>query len=604
MALGPATLTPVSCSRPVWFGAEGRPAFGWFHSPPDGLARGGVVICPPVAFNLFHTHYALRLLAERLAASGFCAVRFDYDGTGDSAGANDDPSRTEAWLATIQSALRLVRQTGVDNVGLVGMRFGATLAAQAAASDSHVDQVVLWDPCASGRSFLREQRAISTITLGSSTESPDGSVEIPGTLYDATTAEDIEAVSIAKCALPLGRRVLVLTRADRPVHRSLLNPALAGEELSCQEATGQAEFMDRYPPVQELPHAAITGIVDWLGAGAGAAEVAVQVPEEGGPRQVEQGWRGSRTVEEPVRVPPVGLFGILAHSHDVPVPGAPAALFLNVANQHHVGPNRLWVELARQWAGAGIRSLRLDLSGLGDSPHRQGSPGRWECFKPEAFDDVVDAARWLSPDDPSNVVLVGLCSGGYQALEGALVLRARGVVAINPFGSFDPAELRAGLPLDPRRQVLLSTAGSEDARPGEARLDEARLDEARLDEARLDEARLEEAWRAGIAGRGGRSSGRWLTDLVQQGTDTLLVCGDAELRAARRGIAAARLERLSRTGGLRLEHVAGLQHDLFIADQRRLVTQLVTEHVLSHFSAPPYPRAISGPPWAAALVEQ
>jgi len=570
-------------SRPVWFGDEGRPAFGWFHSPPDGLAVGGAVICPPLAFNLFHAHYALRLLAERLAASGFCALRLDYDGTGDSAGGNDDPGRTEAWVATVRSALRLVRQSGVDNVGLVGMRFGATLAAQAATSDERVDQVVLWDPCASGRSFLREQRAISTITLGSPAESPDGSVEIPGTLYDASTADDIEAVSIAKCALPLARRVLVLTRADRPVHRSLLNPALASEEFAHEQAVGQAEFMDRYPPVQELPHEAITGIVGWLGAGAGDEKVVVQVPEEGGPRQVEQGWGGSRTVEEPVSVPPVGLFGVLTYNHDVRAPGAPAALFLNVANQHHVGPNRLWVELARQWAGAGIRSLRLDLSGLGDSPDRQGASGRWECFKPEAFEDVADAAQWLSPDDPSNVVLVGLCSGGYQALEGALVLRARGVVAINPFGSFDPAEFRAGLPLDPRRRVLLPAPEPEDAR--------------------LEDARLDEAWRAGIVGTGGRSgSGRWLSELVRQGTDTLLVCGDAELRAARRGITAARLQRLSRTGGLRLEHVAGLQHDLFIADQRRLVTRLVTEHVLSRFSVP-HLRTISGSPWAAALVE-
>ena len=584
----------MTSSRPVWFGDEGRPAFGWFHSPSDGLAGGGVVICPPLAFNLFHTHYALRLLAERLAASGFCALRFDYDGTGDSAGGNDDPGRTAAWLATIRSALTFVRQTGVDHVGLVGMRFGATLAAQAAVSDGHVDQVVLWDPCASGRSFLREQRAISTITLGSPAESPDGSVEIPGTLYGAATADDIEAVSIAKCALPLARRVLVLTRADRPVHRSLLDSALASEEFAHEEAVGQAEFMDLYPPVQELPYEAITGIVGWLGAGAGDDKVAVQVPEEGGPRQVEQGWRGSRTVEEPVSVPPAGLFGILTYNHDVPAPAAPAALFLNVANQHHVGPNRLWVELARQWAGAGIRSLRLDLSGLGDSPHRQGAPGRWECFKPEAFDDVADAARWLSPDDPSNVVLVGLCSGGYQALEGALVLRARGVVAINPFGSFDPAERRAGLPLDPRRRVLLPAPEPEDAG----------LEGAGLEDARLEDARLDEAWRAGIVGTGGRSSsGRWLSDLVGQGTDTLLVCGDAELRAARRGVTAARLQRLSRTGSLRLEHVAGLQHDLFIADQRRLVTRLVTEHVLSRFSSPPHPQAISGPPWAAALVE-
>ncbi len=514
--------------------------------------RAGAVICPPLAFHYVHTHYALRLLADRLAASGFCALRFDYDGTGDSAGGNHDGHRAEAWAATVRSAMSLVRATGVGDVCLVGLRFGATLAALVAAGDRAADQVVLWDPCASGRSFLREQRAISTITLGSPTAPSDGAVEIPGTLYDATTAAEIEAVSIGKCPLPLARRVLVLTRADRPVHRSLLDPALAGAEFCHQEAVGQAEFMDRYPPVQELPHAAIDGIAGWLGAGALSPAVALRAPERGGARRVEPGRAQAWTVEAPVRVPPVGLFGILTYGPDAAVRATPAALFLNVANQHHVGPNRLWVELAREWAGAGIRSLRVDLNGLGDSPDRQGESGRWECFKPEAFDDVEDAARWLSPDDPANVVLVGLCSGGYQALESALALRARGVVAINPFGSFEPAELRAGAPLDARRRVLL---------PGTVAGDDA----------------------------------HWLSDLVGQGTDTLLVCGDVEVQAVRRGVTASTLQRLSRTGRLRLEHLAGLQHDLFIADQRRLVTRLVTEHVLARFSAPPPPQGSLGP---------
>jgi hypothetical protein len=64
------------------------------------------------------------------------------------------------------------------------------------------------------------------------------------------------------------------------------------------------------------------------------------------------------------------------------------------------------------------------------------------------------------------------------------------------------------------------------------------------------------------------------------------------------------LHRLSRTGGLRLEHLPGLQHDLFIADQRRLVTRLVTEHVLSRFSGPPRQRVVTGSPWARALDEE
>jgi pimeloyl-ACP methyl ester carboxylesterase len=252
-------------------------------------------------------------------------------------------------------------------------------------------------------------------------------------------------------------------------------------------------------------------------------------------------------VETPVSVPPVGLFGALAYDEGVPVtPDRPAVIFLNVARQHHVGPNGMWVELARRWAAEGTRSLRLDMSGLGDSPSRSGRPGRWECFKPEAFDDVEDAARWLSPADPSNVVLVGLCSGGYQALESGLAVRARGVVAINPLVDFEPAEVRAGLPLDRRRRAVVPGAESTgDERPGRP--------------------------------------GRWLSDLVRQGTGTLLICGDAELDLLCRAVTPSRLRALERTGRLRVEHLAGLQHDLFLAAQRDLVKSLVTEYVLSRF---------------------
>ena len=451
----------VTRARPIWFGNKHRPVFGWFHVPADGWARSGVVICPPLGFNYIHCHYALRLLAEELAAKGLCALRFDYDGTGDSAGGNDDPGRVTAWLGTIRYAVSLVQEAGAGEVSVVGLRFGATLAAEAAAIDGGLDQLVLWDPCASGRAFLREQRAISTITLGTASDSADGSVETPGVRYDATTANDIESISIDKCALPLARRVLLLTRDDRPVSRSLLRTSLAQEEFAHEKATGQAQFMDQYPPLQE--HAAGRRRPDRRMAGRRlktAARDRILIPETAARGMVTRGPSEARRRRVPVRIPPADLFGILTYRGGVAcrVTDRPTAIFLNVANQHHVGPNRLWVEWSRQWALAGVRSLRLDLSGLGDSPDRQGQEGCWQCCKPEAFDDVADAARWLSPDDPSDVILVGLCSAAYQALESALAIRARGVVAINPVVSFAPPERLAGLPLDPRRRIAFPRA--------------------------------------------------------------------------------------------------------------------------------------------------
>src|ERR1039458_3363857 len=59
---------------------------------------------------------------------------------------------------------------------------------------------------------------------------------------------------------------------------------------------------------------------------------------------------------------------------------------------------RLWVEMARSWAAQGVRVLRLDLGGLGDSPTR---PGRQqdEVYPVEAIEDIIDAVRFIAPAD-------------------------------------------------------------------------------------------------------------------------------------------------------------------------------------------------------------
>ena len=56
-----------------------------------------------------------------------------------------------------------------------------------------------------------------------------------------------------------------------------------------------------------------------------------------------------------------------------------------------------------------------------------------------AIDDVLDVARAVSPEDPGNVVLFGLCSSGYQVLEAALDLLPRGVCAAESFHCVPPA---------------------------------------------------------------------------------------------------------------------------------------------------------------------
>ena len=111
--------------------------------------------------------------------------------------------------------------------------------------------------------------------------------------------------------------------------------------------------------------------------------------------------------------PQGGLFGILTTPDDArAVKDAPIALILNAGIVHRVGPFRLHVDLARQLADAGYSTLRLDLSGLGDSAQRTGkieTPNRAEL-------DVRDAMDYLQKETGvDRFVIIGLCSGAYNA---------------------------------------------------------------------------------------------------------------------------------------------------------------------------------------------
>ena len=217
--------------------------------------------------------------------------------------------------------------------------------------------------------------------------------------------------------------------------------------------TGQEDLIDAEAPNQRLPLDDIERVAEWVSAIAPPEEVVVKVPSRAGAVAVADGKDGRQVVERPVTLGPAGLFGIVTE-----VPGrssGPTIVFLNVATEPHVGPARLWVELARKWAVSGLRSVRVDMSGLGESPARPGEP-EFVIRLPVNFDDVTDIVKAVSPDDPTDVVLVGLCSSAYQALDSAMDLRPRGVVAINPVLTFQPPEMLAGHPVYERRTSCTS----------------------------------------------------------------------------------------------------------------------------------------------------
>lgn len=151
--------------QPFYFGESASPLYGVLHPAMGSRQRDvGVLICNPIGQEYMRSHRALRQCAELMAKSGFPVMRFDYFGTGNSAGQFSE-SRLSRWLADTKLAIdELIELTGVSGVSLVGLRFGAMIAALVS-DHEQVNDVVLWDPIHYGLRYLTSLKVMHLTML-------------------------------------------------------------------------------------------------------------------------------------------------------------------------------------------------------------------------------------------------------------------------------------------------------------------------------------------------------------------------------------------------------------------------------------------------------
>ena len=428
---------------PVVFGPAQARLFGLHHAPDPETARGtGVVLCNPLGYEAMCAHRTYRHLAERLATAGFHALRFDYHGTGDSSGDGEEPDRVRAWLDSIDAAVdELHAGVGVQAVALVGVRFGATLAAVAAGRRRDVQSLVLWAPCASGRAYLRELRAFRMLKEHNGQGAPgalhDGDEEVAGYRFERDTVVDLAAIDLLARREPIAERALVVSRDDLPDGGERLASHLAacGVEARFRAEEGYASMM-RDPQDVQVPFAALDAIVAWLGEPREPR--APGAPTAGASSPVLTA--GSHAARRPVREESLyfgeggRLFGVLTEPSAGSARRAwPAVVFLNVGANHRVGPNRMYVTLARDLAARGYLGFRFDLGGLGDSLTANGAPEN-RLYSKDSVGDVKAALTFLSRvRGVDRVVLAGVCSGAYLAFHAAMEdSRVAGQILINP----------------------------------------------------------------------------------------------------------------------------------------------------------------------------
>jgi alpha-beta hydrolase superfamily lysophospholipase len=410
----------------------------------------GVVLCSPSGYEAICTHRTYRRFAEGAAALGFPALRFDYDGTGDSAGHGLDADRVGHWLRSINTAIDTLKaQAGVDRVCLFGLRVGASLAAKAVSGRADVHAMIAFAPLVKVNSYLREIRALA---MSGDQQPPPPELKVDPELQEAagfaTTPETraaLAAIDLLKLDTAPAPHILVLERDDlTPGDAWPKRLTALGATVEQRQLAGYVDMM-RDAHASKVPAQSVDSALAWLTArapiaapaGAAMTTAATVATFTESDREV----RETATYLDEERI----LFGVVSEPVEADKPVRDVVVLLNSGTIHHIGPSRLYVTIARQFAARGIGVLRIDLSGVGDSGVRSGAAEN-SPYSDSARIDVRQAVDFAQRHFPAaKIHLVGLCSGAYHSLKAATAGDVfRSIVVINPLTFF----WKPGMPLD------------------------------------------------------------------------------------------------------------------------------------------------------------
>ena len=101
--------------QPLFIGLKNQALYGCHHEAYPGVRKNiSIVICSPVGHEYERCHRAIKQLASTLCKVGFDVLRFDYTGTGDSAG-DYEQSDLESWKSDTDRAITFFKNcTGMS----------------------------------------------------------------------------------------------------------------------------------------------------------------------------------------------------------------------------------------------------------------------------------------------------------------------------------------------------------------------------------------------------------------------------------------------------------------------------------------------------------
>jgi hypothetical protein len=175
---------------------------------PAGAARTAVLLLAPGADERRAAHGTLVRLARALSGAGAAVMRFDYFGTGDSAGESSDVTLSGMEADATAAAAELHRLVPDAPLCLAGARLGASLAL-VLGSALGAGRVAAVAPVTSGRTWLRQERGRSRLRRsmvaaaakpGPAGGAAEGVEDLDGLPLSPRLVAELDAFEPAPCA--------------------------------------------------------------------------------------------------------------------------------------------------------------------------------------------------------------------------------------------------------------------------------------------------------------------------------------------------------------------------------------------------------------------
>jgi len=418
---------------PAYIGDSGKEILSWYHETnSETTYTSTVVICPPISVEYMNSYRTLRYTADYFAAAGIPALRFDYLGNGSSVEKDKELSYIDSYIYSIRTACEYAKKrSGNENIILLGFRIGALFSA-IYNEETPIKSMIIWGGIFNGKKYVRELKALQLTGLSPDVLSDEYEIDVAGTLLNKSEADELSRINLINKNTQY-ENILLVNRDDFRKDKKQIKHWLDNNVKIREIETIDFQDIITDPHNSKVPHTTIKEIVNSTIRDISNKKTRKPIYKES-KNFVNISYFESEIIERFVNFGTDNKsFGIITEPRTVN-PKLPVIILPNSGANHHAGPNRLYVNIARELASIGFICFRFDLNSIGDSLSHERL--EHDVYPALSENEIIACQQLLSRRyNTEKFILIGLCSGAYTAFNAAQKIKKNNIaesILINP----------------------------------------------------------------------------------------------------------------------------------------------------------------------------